>query len=62
MKPEEEENLGLLSGKGSSDTESLKSMDKWDDDKFIWHEFELDIINGKRRLCDEIPVIKRNEH
>jgi hypothetical protein len=48
MKPDEEEALLNISGKGSSDTESLKT-DKWNDDRFIWHEHELEIVNDKRR-------------
>jgi len=34
---------------------------KWDEDRFIWEEKELEIINSKRSNADAIPVNKRNE-
>lgn len=60
LKPEDEEKLGLLSGADSSDT-SILSIKKWDDDRFIWNEHELDLINGKRSHEDDIPINRRNK-
>jgi len=59
LKPEDEEKLGLLSGADSSDSDFL-SAKKWDDDRFIWNENELEIINNKRSNANAIPVNKRN--
>jgi len=59
LKPEDEEKLGLLSGADSSDS-SFLSMKKWDDNRFIWDDNELEIINNKRSNSDAIPVIKRH--
>jgi len=35
-------------------------MENWDDDRFVWDENELGIVNNKRINSDTIPIVKRN--
>lgn len=59
LRAEDEENLANFDELNSSASSTL-SMEKWEDDRFIWDENELDVVNNKRVNDDCIPVVKRN--
>lgn len=59
LRAEDEENLANYDEINSSASSTL-TMKNWDDDRFVWDENEIDIVNNKRINSDLMPVIKRN--
>lgn len=59
LRAEDEENLANFDELNSSASSTL-SMEKWEEDRFIWDENELDIVNSKRVNADCVPIVKRN--